>query len=64
MSGPVTVDMVAAAAKRLEAQGENLKLRTPHFIAQYLVVWDPECRGRDYTGAVSAARLWLKGFGA
>jgi hypothetical protein len=62
MMGPVTVDMVAAAAKRLEAQGENLKLRTPHFIAQYLVVWDPECRGRDYAGAVSAARLWLKGF--
>ncbi|BCA04171.1 hypothetical protein [Bradyrhizobium diazoefficiens] len=60
----VTVEMVAAAAARAEAQGEDLKRRTPHYVAQHLVVWDPECRGRDYTAAVSAARLWLKGFEA
>lgn len=58
----ITVDMVAAAAARAKAQGEDLKRRTPHYIAQHLVVWDGECRGLDYTGAVSAARLWLKGF--
>jgi uncharacterized protein (UPF0335 family) len=33
MMGQVTVEMVAAAAARLAAEGENLKLRTPHFIA-------------------------------
>lgn len=58
----ITVDMVAAAAARAASQGEDLKRRTPHYVAQYLVVWDVECRGLDYTGAVSAAQRWLKGF--
>lgn len=58
----ITVDMVASAAARASAQGEDLRRRTPHYIAQHLVVWDVECRGLDYTGAVSAAQRWLKGF--
>lgn len=58
----ITVAMVASAAMRAAAQGEDLRRRTPHYIAQHLVVWDVECRGLDYTGAVSAAQRWLKGF--
>lgn len=61
MTLSVTVDMVAAAAARAEAQGEDLRCRTPHYIAQHLTVYDRECRGCDYTAAVSAAQLWLKG---
>ncbi|TFV34575.1 hypothetical protein E4K66_30900 [Bradyrhizobium frederickii] len=57
----ITVDMVAAAAARAAEQGEDLRRRTPHYIAQHLVVWDVECRGLDYTGAVSAAQRWLRG---
>lgn len=58
----ITNDMVEAASRRALAQGKDLRLCTPHYIAQHLVNWDVECRGLDYTGAVSAARRWLKGF--
>ncbi|WP_440640253.1 hypothetical protein ACSHT2_02605 [Bradyrhizobium sp. PUT101] len=58
----ITVDMVEAAARRALAQGKDLRLCTSHYIAQHMVVCDAECRGLDYTGAVSAARRWLKGF--
>jgi hypothetical protein len=63
MMGPVTVEMVAAAAARLD-RGREPQAAHAAFHRAYLVVWDPECRGRDYTGAVSAAQLWLKGFAA
>lgn len=62
MTPSVTVEMVAAAAARAEAQGHDLKRHTPHYVAQHLTVFDPETRGCDYTAALSAARLWLKGF--
>ncbi|MGY4288857.1 hypothetical protein ACVWXO_008077 [Bradyrhizobium sp. LM2.7] len=62
IQGPITVEMVAAAAVRAAGLGDDLKRRTPHYVAQHLVIWDVECRGRDYTAALSAARLWLKGF--
>jgi len=55
---PVTTAMVADAAARLLAQGEDLMKRTAHYAAQYLVMYDPECRGADYTSAVSAVRIW------
>ncbi|WP_409188415.1 hypothetical protein [Bradyrhizobium sp. RDM4] len=64
MIAAVTVDMVAAAAARAAAKGDDLNRRTPHYIAQHLAVWDCECRGCDYTAAVAAAQLWLKGFAA
>lgn len=57
----ITVDMVDAAARRALARGKDLRLCTPHYIAQHLVVVDVECRGLDYTEAVSAAQRWLRG---
>lgn len=54
----LTPDMVGEAAKRAQAQGLDFNRHTTHYVAQYLVVYDKECQGADYTGAVSAVRLW------
>lgn len=59
MSKPTT-DMIAEAAKRLLAQGEDLSRRTTHYTAQYLLLYDKAFAGCDYTQLVSAVRVWQK----
>jgi hypothetical protein len=57
----LTTEMVQAAAERALAQGEDFTRRTAHYVAQYLVVYDEQCKGADYTSAVSAVQLWQRG---
>lgn len=58
MTHQITPTMVEEASRRAAAQGLDFKCHTTHYVAQHLVVYDKECQGADYTGAVSAVRLW------
>lgn len=61
MTHEATTDMIAEAATRFLDQGENLKLRTVHYTAQYLLLYDTAFTGCDYTQLASAVRLWQRG---
>jgi hypothetical protein len=55
-----TTDMVAEAAARFLDQGENLKLRTVHYTAQHLLLYDKAFTDCDYTQLASVL-FWRRG---
>jgi hypothetical protein len=60
MTYDATTDMIAAAAARLLDEGEDLKLRTVHYTAQYLLLHDNAFVDCDYTQLASAVRFWRR----
>jgi hypothetical protein len=58
MSHQITTSMVGEAAARAKVHGLDFNRHTTHYVAQHLVMYDEQCRGGDYTSAVSAVRLW------
>jgi hypothetical protein len=61
MTHDATTDMIAEAATRFLDQGEDLKLRTVHYTAQYLLLHDKAFTDCDYTQLTSAVRFWRRG---
>jgi glycine cleavage system aminomethyltransferase T len=61
MTRHATIDMVADAAARLLDQGEDLKLRTVHYTAQYLLRYEKGFTDCDYTQLASAVLFWRRG---